>query len=261
MELTVKTKKLQTPRRCLIALALGTFLPSSASLGQEALQLFHKMQTALGGADKIASVRDYEQTVHADAWDYGGTPMGVVRKRVRFVRPSYLRIDQVGQRDTYVLYFDGTSGWEILPDRTVADLKGGELTFAQNYLNGFDLNVWLADRDPRYLIGTPGPNVITIAAKDNSFPPSEITLDPVTFLPMKATGTSHADPDDHVSDETRLEEWHVVEGVKFPGVITKLHNGKKLAEITVEQTKVNGGLKVGDLAIKPPDLKPVMSQP
>jgi hypothetical protein len=32
-------------------------------------------------------------------------------------------------------------------------------------------------------------------------------------------------------------------------------------EITVEQIKLNRGIKVVDLVIKPPDLKPVMSQP
>jgi hypothetical protein len=219
------------------------------------------MQRALGGPEKISSIRDYEQTVRADAWDYSGNPMGAVHKRVRFVRPTYLRIDQAGQRDTYVLYFDGTSGWEILPDGTVADLIGGELTFARNYLYGLDLNLWLADRNSRYLIGSPERNVITITAKDNSFSGSELTLDPVTFLPIKATGTSHADPEHPVQDETRFSQWHTVEGVEFPGVFTKLHDGKKVAEITVEQTRLNGGLKPGDLAIKPPDLKPVMSEP
>jgi len=230
----------------------------SPSFGQDALHLFHKMQGALGGAEKIAAVRDFEQSVRADAWDFGGNPMGVVRKRVRFVRPSYLRIDQVGQRDTYVLYFDGTSGWEILPDGTVADLKGDELNFARNYLYGLDLNVWLADRDPHYVIGSPGPNIITIMAKDNSFPGNEITLNPATFLPVKEKGMAHPDPNHPVSDETIFGQWQVVVGVKFPGLITKLHNGKKLAEITVEQTKLDGGLKAADLAIKPSDKKPVM---
>ena len=32
---------------------------------QDELQLFHKMQTALGGIDKIASIRDFEECVHA----------------------------------------------------------------------------------------------------------------------------------------------------------------------------------------------------
>jgi hypothetical protein len=67
---------------------------------QDAIQLFHKMQVALGGADKIASIQDFEGIVRADAWHEDGRPMGVVRKRVRFIRPSYLRIDQVGREDT-----------------------------------------------------------------------------------------------------------------------------------------------------------------
>jgi len=242
------------------AIPIVLSLLCAQSEGQDALQQFRKMQNALGSADKISAIRDYEQIVHADAWDFGGNPMGVVRKRVRFVRPSYLRIDQVGQRDTYVLYFDGTSGWEILPDGTVADLKGDELRFARNYLYGLDLNVWLADRDPHYVIGSPGPNILTITAKDNSFPGNEITVDPATFLPVKESGTAHPDPNHPVSDETIFGQWQVVAGVKFPGLITKLHNGKKLAEITVEQTKLNGGLKAANLAIKPSDKKPVMSQ-
>ena len=245
----------------LATVVLLTLLCWSRSSGQDALQLFHKMQRALGGAEKIASVRDFEQTVRADAWDYSGNPMGVVHKRVRFVRPSYLRVDQVGRGDTWVLYFDGTSGWEILPDGTVAELKGGELRFARIYLNGLELNTWLADRDPRYVLGSPARNVITIGPKDNSFPASEITLDPLTFLPIKEKGISHADPDHPASVETRIGQWQVVDGVKFPGLITKFHNSTKLAEITVEMTKLNGGLKAADLAIKPPDLKPVMSQP
>jgi hypothetical protein len=49
--------------------------------------------------------------------------------------------------------------------------------------------------------------------------------------------------------------------VKFPQRIIKFHSGKKVAEITVEQTELNRGLKAADLAIKPPDQKPVMSQP
>jgi hypothetical protein len=58
-------------------------------------------------------------------------PAGPGSKRVRFVRPNYLRIDQMGPGDSYVLYFDGSSGWEILPAKRVADLVGRELPFAQ----------------------------------------------------------------------------------------------------------------------------------
>jgi len=79
-------------------------LSASLSIGQDGLGLFHKMQTAIGGADRIASIRDFEECVHADSWDDDGKPHGTVFKRVRFVRPRHLRIDQVGPGDSYVLY-------------------------------------------------------------------------------------------------------------------------------------------------------------
>lgn len=242
-------------------ISLVTVLLCSASSGQDGLQLFHKMQTALGGAEKIASVRDFEQRVRADTWDNNGRPLGEVRKRVRWIRPNYLRIDQVGPYNTYVVYFDGTSGWEILPDKTVADLAGGELRFAQGYLAGVSLNSWLADRDPDNVFTSSAPNVIVITTESDPSHRTEITLDPVTFLPVKQTGISLADPDHPVPSETRPDQWETVGGVKFPRRITNFHSGKRLAEIAVEQIKLNSGIKPGDLAIKPPDLKPVMSGP
>lgn len=42
------------------------FCPSA--FPQDALQLFHKMQEALGGADKIVAIHDFENIVRADAW-------------------------------------------------------------------------------------------------------------------------------------------------------------------------------------------------
>ena len=244
-----------------VSVALLTLLLPSPSSGQDALQLFRKMQTALGGADKIASVRDFEESVLADAWYNDGRPLGKVRKRTRWIRPNYLRLDQAGPTDTYVLYFDGTSGWEILPDKTVANLAGGELKFARNYLSGLNLNFWLADHDPSRVITSSGPNVVVISTTGDSSQRTEFTLDPLTFLPVKQTDISLSDPNHPVSSESRLEQWQAIDGVKFPRRITKFHGGTKVAEITTEQIRLNSDIKASDLAIKPPDLKPVMPQP
>src|SRR6266542_198236 len=62
----------------------------------DALPLFRKMQEALGGADTIAAIRDFEQQVRAESWDGNtGRSLGEVRKLTRWVRPNYLRVDQV----------------------------------------------------------------------------------------------------------------------------------------------------------------------
>ncbi len=237
------------------SLALTILLCTPAAAQDSALDLFHKMQRALGGAEKIAAVRDFEQVVTATAWRVNGELRGEVRKRVRWVKPNYLRIDQVGPGDTYVLYFDGTAGWEILPDGHEADLTGGELQFAKNYLEGFQLKVWLADRLPGYSITSPAPYVVRIEVNQQA---NDTILDPATWLPLKETGVSLADTAHPVSRETQFREWTMVQGIRFPSRIRVLHNGVKLAEIADQQIKLNSGLRPRDLAVKPPDLKPVM---
>ena len=100
-----------------------------------------------------------------------------------------------------------------------------------------------------------------VAANRFLYQLDSMSNDPVTFLPAKETDISLSDPNHPVSSESRLEEWQAIGGVKFPQRITKFHSGRKVAEITVEQTKLNIGIKAGDLTIKPSDLTPVLSQP
>src|ERR1700723_1667667 len=219
---------------------------------QDGLQLLHKMQTALGGGERIAAVRDYEESVQAETWNNEGRQNGEVCKRTRWIKPDYLRLDQVGPDDTYVLYFDGKSGWEILPDKSVLPLVGDELQFAQKYLFGLRLKLWLADRDSRYLVESPAKNVIRISDKNDKTNKIDITVDPVSSLPLKQTDGS---------TETRLEQWSAVQGVQFPHRLSMMiKDGATVAVIHVNEIELDRGLKVEELGEKPGDLKPVMSQ-
>jgi hypothetical protein len=243
----------------MFVLALFCLASCSHSNNRDGRQLYRQMLNAMGGADRIRAVHDFEEIEEAQTWFEDGKARGVVRKHMRFIRPSFLRIDQVGAGDTYVLYFDGEKGWEILPDKPgVIALSGGELRFAQGYLNGISLNSSLQD-DPDVVYTSPAPYVIDVSTKSDPTHVNEITLDPDTFLQKSGTGISLADPDHPVKSETLLAQWEDAGGVKFARRITNLHAGKKLAEITVKAIKINSGLKPEDLAMKPSDLKPVMS--
>jgi len=243
-----------------LLLTASAFSQDSAASAPEGLRLFHKMQNALGGADTIAAVRDFEQQVKAQSWNGNtGQSIGDVVKRTRWLRPNKLRVDQVGPGSTYVLYFDGTSGWEILPGtRAVLDLAGGELAFARKYIHDFKLNTWLADRDPACRITSPSPNVVRIADGDITHQ-LDLTLDPVSSLPAKITSISLSDPAHPTPSEEVTTEWETVQGLRFARRWTVFRSGIRVAEATVERTTVNTGLKPVDLAAKPPDLKPVLS--
>ena len=242
--------------------------PASTAQG---LQLLHRMQDALGGAERIAAIRDFEETVDARTWNPDGTPLGHVRKRTRWMRdPNVIRLDQVGPRDTYVLFYDGSasSGWEILPDRggsdplrttgKAIDLAGGELRFAQSYLSGFQFNQWLADRVAGFTVSSPAPNVLRIAHGDNA---DDFTLDSTTALPLKSSGISLANPDRPVRREMHYEAWTTVAGVHFPTRRVNYLEGLKLGEITGWAIRINIGLSPEQLGRQPSDLMPDVPRP
>ncbi|MBV9767168.1 MAG: hypothetical protein JOZ48_20175 [Acidobacteriaceae bacterium] len=244
----------------LVLAGTASLLSPNAASSQIALQLLHEMQAALGGAQNLEAIRDFDEIVKAETWDRNGRALGTVRKRVRWMRPKYLRIDQSGPYDTYVLFFDGIGGWEIMPDRSVKELAGGELMFAQNYLLGLDVNVWLADRDSTAVITCPAANTVVIGHESDPSRSTTITLDPITHLPLKQASTSHSDPSHPVAAYTALDQWRTTNGVKFPGRIRNFHEGRMLAEIMLEAIHVNVGMQASALSTKPPDLKPVMSK-
>ena len=237
--------------RALAQFPMLLVLSQPPAAAQDGPQLLHKMQTAIGGSERIAAIHDYEESVQAQTWNNEGKLNGEVRKRTRWITPNYLRLDQVGPDDTYVLYFDGQSGWEILPDKSVLALVGDELKFAQKYLFGLRLKLWLADRDSRYLVESPSKNVIRISDENDETNNLDITLDPVSSLPVKQT---------EGSTQTRLEQWSAVEGVQFPHRISMTKDGATVAVIRVNKIELDRGLRVDELGKKPQDLKPVMSQ-
>ena len=232
----------------------------------DGLRLLHRLQDALGGATRIAAVRDFEETIHAEAWDASGASLGEVRKRTRWMRtPNLIRLDQRGPRGTYVLYFDGVSGsgWEILPDLRSPDpfrttgaaiqLAGGELQFAKSYLSGFELNLWLADQLSGYTVTSSTPSVLRI---EHGAAATDFTLDPITSLPVKSAGVSLADPDRPVPSEMRYDEWSERAGIRFPTHRVNYQSGVKRGEVTTADIRVNVGLRPQDLAAKPADFAP-----
>jgi hypothetical protein len=253
--------------------ALASQKPSPAPPARstpEGLRLLHEMQEALGGAEKLAGVRDYEETIRAEARDSRGTSLGAVRKRTRWIQsPAALRIDQVGPRGTYVLYLDGPagSGWEILPDVQSPDLyktvgaavplAGGELEFARAYLSGFELNLWLADRRG-YGVTAPRPNVLRIEHHGTA---TDFTLDPKTSLPVEEAGVSLADPDHPAAEKTQYGEWKEFSGIRFPTHKVKFHDGVNRGETATESIRVNAALRAADLAARPASFAPDVAKP
>jgi hypothetical protein len=81
----------------------------------------------------------------------------------------------------------------------------------------------------------------------------------VSSLPLKIAFTTLSDPAHPVTGEDLLAEWETVHGISFPRRSTVYRGGVRVAEAKEARSFLNSGLKVTDLAAKPPDLKPVLS--
>jgi hypothetical protein len=259
--------------RAVLVVAAVLAACASASLSSQTsrstlggLLLLQKLQDALGGATRLASVGDYQEVIRAQAWDSAGNALGEVRKRTRWIKtPNVIRLDQRGPRGTYVLFFDreSSAGWEIPPQLSGPDpyqttgkviaLADGELRFAKAYLAGFELNQWLADRRPGYAVTSPNSGVLRIEHDGTA---TDFTLDPATNLPVKSAGISLADPARPVPSEMRYTAWKVVAAIRFPTRRANYLSGLRRGEVTTEDIRINVGLKVRDLAAKPTNFAP-----
>jgi hypothetical protein len=140
-------------------------------------------------------------------------------------------------------------------------LAGDELYFARGYLNGLDVNVWLADTDANNVFLSPAPNVITLSTKDDDSSKTEITLNSKTFLPEKEAVVSINRKSHSVVTRTRtFEEWRAFQGVMSPQRIINFHGDTKVADIRLKELKLDSGMRTDDLAVRPKGLKPDMSQ-
>jgi hypothetical protein len=225
------------------------------------LVLLQRLQMAVGGIQKISAIRDYEEAVVAETFAASGEPRGTVRKRVRWIAPNFLRIDQTGPGSTYVLFFDGTSGWEILPDRASRDrtqggpidLVGAELKFAREYASSMIFKVWLADRMPGYSVSSPEENVIRVLYDTGQG--VDITLDSRTWLPVKESATPRQS-NVPAPQEMHYERWSIAAGIRFPARRVNFHNRIRLAILNTVAVKVNRDQRVEVLKAKPADSQP-----
>ena len=207
-------------------------------------QLLLRMQKALGGAEKLASVKDsdYRGTVTIQAG--GGIK---VQQHNRFLAPSSLRQDIEAPFGKQSVYFDGKGGWiaggpgsQDLPPAVVKQVRG-ELFRAL-------LSLALSDRDPNRTANAVGESAIEISDKQGES--VRVQMDASTGLPQ-ALSYSGAGPGGPVKVEETYSAWRDVNGVKVPFKIAIQQDAKAFADVVIEEFKINSGLTSEQLSKKP----------
>ncbi len=211
--------------------------PASLQKGKQVLQ---KVQQFLGGADKIAAIKDIQYHAQVDV----ETPGAVMKAKQSnsYIVPWTMRQDielPIGKQS---VYSDGQAGWivgmqgtQALPPAVAKQMRGE--SFRQILL------LALSDRDPDRTVNYAGPGTLEISSKDGQS--ATLEVDEKTGAPLKLNYTEGQAVTQVFSD------WRDVGGLRLPYKWIVLQGERKFATATIEDYKINSGLTAETLSKKP----------
>ncbi len=217
----------------------------SASL-ERGKRLLEHVQQAVGGADKLAAVKDVSETAELSTTQM---PPNVKIHRIDlWVAPDRFRQESQLPFGKFVVYSDGRSGWMSTPQGQrplpEAELKQVREEQFRNYFR-----LLLSDRDPSRTVSSPADGILEISDADGNS--VRLIVDDKTGLPAKEVYREAGPMGPPADMEETFEEFVEAGDVQAPKRVTVNRNGAKYAEIDITEYKVNSGLRPDDINKKP----------
>jgi hypothetical protein len=210
---------------------------SDAASQGKGTALLVRAQQAMGGADKLAAVKDSTQTLELTLDPAAG---GMKMKQTnRFLAPNIFRQEQeIPPIGKVIAFTDGKTGWMATP-QGVLPMNGDVLKQAQGELFRQLESLVLSNN-----ANAVADNAVQIAAPDGQI--VKLDFDPSTGLPVSVS--YRQGPSEVVES---FADWREAGGIKMPFKLTLQQDGRKLGEATVSGYQFNAGLKEEDLSKKP----------
>jgi predicted Zn-dependent peptidase len=209
-------------------------------------RLLARAQEATGGADKLAAVKDYQEAMNVQvAPQFGGID---VKENERWMAPTYFRQDSQTPAGKISAYTDGKTGWISTPQGT-APLEGAQLEQVQGDLFRLYFRLLLSDRIEGRSVAAVDNSTVEIAGPDGET--VRVAFDQATGLPGKVTYKVPRASGPPLEVEDAYTEFHEVNGIKLPLKLAIAQGGRKFADVTVTETKIDTGLQLPDLQKRP----------
>ena len=217
--------------------------PDSIEQGKAILA---KMQQALGGAGKLAAVRDYAavREVHFAAQAGGADTV----ETEKWMAPGNMREESQSSSGTNALYCDGKSGW-IARGRTAVALRGPQLKSAQDDVFRSYFTVLLSDRLAGRTVTALDSDLIEITGADGQV--VQVSLNAESGLPWQFSYQVPAASGPPTVVQETITKFGEAGGVKVPFEIVTMQNGVEFTKSVVRDFKVNSGLVLADLERRP----------
>jgi hypothetical protein len=212
---------------------------SSVAKGRLLLQ---RMQESAGGKARLAAVKDSTQLMKFQLSETAGNAL--VTETEKWIAPSYFRQESQLPQGRIVAYTDGKGGWISTPQGQ-GPLTGQQLEQVRGDLFRLYVRLLLSDQQSDRTV-----NAIDDESVEISGPGEIVTLkmNPDTGLPASIYYQSKPAQGPPLKVEDTYSEFREVDGIKFPVQLTILNGGRKFADVTVTDIRLNTGLKEQDLA-------------
>jgi zinc protease len=214
----------------------------AASLAQ-GRELLARVQRAVGGADKLAAVKDFTLTLN-NRFDPSAGRLDA-GEADRWIAPGYLREDSRDPAGPFSLYCDGKLGW-ISTARGAGPLAGATLQQVRSEVFRVYFSLLLPGGGTS--VTAVDDRTIEIAAGDLSV---RLAIDPATGLPSQMLYDSPRSNGAPQPIEEEYSDFRQVDGIQVPFHTSYHQGGKYLAESVVTQLQINTGLKLEDLERRP----------
>lgn len=205
-------------------------------------QLLARVQQAVGGADRLAAIKDStsisEFTLSAAA---GGMKL---TETDRWLGPDHFRQESELPQGRITAFYDPGMAWISTPAGS-GPLQGSQLKQVQSDLFRVYWQLLLSDRDPNRSVNALEDGTLEIVGKLGET--VRVVVNPETGLPSQVLYENPRISGPAVRVQEMWSNFRDVAGVKVPFAITILQGGQKFADVVVNEVKVNQGLKVEDL--------------
>jgi len=217
--------------------------PASLARGKQMLQ---RAQQAMGGADKLAAVKDVTHMLELALEPAAGGFK--VQQVSMYLAPNQVRQEQTLPFGKVIVYSDGKSGWLSTPQGVQA-MPAEVLKQTQGVIFRQHSTLMLSDRDASRTVNAVAENIVEVS--DTGGMSVRIEFDPATGLPAREVYTEPGQSGAPAQTTDIFSDWREISSIKLPFKAIQLENGTKMLELSVSEYKLNTGLVAAELSKRP----------
>jgi zinc protease len=232
-----------------IAEAKPEAVESSDTSRAEGKQILLRAQAAVGGAEKLAAVKDYtmlaDYLIDPSVADIGG---GKITQTDKWAAPNFFRQDGVLPIGRVTAYTDGKIGWVSAPQGWGA-LTGVQRSHMMGDLFRVYYLLLLSDRIEGRTVNAVDDSSVQITGTAGQTATMEFDLQ--THLPKRVSYDMLQAVGETVYAEDIFDDFRDIGGIKVPFKITTNQGGHVFCDVMVKDYKINTGLNPQELARRP----------